>query len=238
LPAERVVEGPALRFAHLRHNGSSDESDEDADSCVLVAVPLEMGAASELLSKVLGALGEQDTMPVRIKPHPMMDPAVLLRHCGLAELPAHCSFVQGGMAEWLVRARVVVSAGSAVLLEALTAGVPAVTVGRESALNLNPLAWYTDLGSIRHSPDEILREVRRLWSLSEAERAAYRRRGAEILRTSFNEVTEETMGAFVRGLVDGADLVGTEASEPAATGDRSGGREKARSDERVMSTVS
>lgn len=194
LSVERVVEGPALRYAHLQR----DVKRHDAKPCVLVALPLELGAAVELLSKVHGALRDDVDVPVKVKPHPMMHLPDLLRECGLDHLPDHFELVRGGMAEWLGRARVVVSSGSAVLFEAVAGGVPTVTVGRESGLNLNPLSWLKDSGATLYGPSEIRTEVQRLWRLSTGDRDAYRRRGRELLHDGFNPVTDEWMHVFTK----------------------------------------
>ena len=197
LEADRVVEGPALRYAHLRE----DREHHDGPPCVLVALPLELGAGVELLHKVHDALGADSDLPVKLKPHPMAHPPELLQLSGLDRLPNHFEFVGGGMAEWLAAARVIVSAGSAVLFEALAAGVPTVTVGRECALNLNPLSWLDDTDPILYRPSDIRQEVQRLWHLTTAERDAYRRRGRELLSDAFNPVTDEWMHVFTDGRI-------------------------------------
>jgi hypothetical protein len=195
LPPERVTEGPALRFAHLWKN----QEPSAAEHCpqVLVALPLELGAAVELFSKVLVAMPKVERLCVKVKPHPMMNLDDLLRACDIAELPEPFEFVEGPLAEWLARSRLVVSMGSAVLYEAAIAGVPTVAVGREGGLNLNPLEWLDGLDRVCHDPEEIRAEVLRLWRLSEGERVELRRRGKAILSASFNPVTEDTMHAFL-----------------------------------------
>lgn len=192
LSPQRVVEGPALRYSHLQR----DDEHHDAMPCVLVALPLELGAAVELLSKTHSALRDDVDLPVKVKPHPMTHLPDLLRECALDHLPDHFEFVRGGMAEWLGCARVIVSMGSAVLFEAVAGGVPTVSVGRESGLNLNPLTWLKDSGAIVYHPSDIREEVLRMWHLSTRDRDAYRRRGRELMRDSFNPVTDEWMHVF------------------------------------------
>jgi hypothetical protein len=169
---------------------------------VLVALPLELGTAVELLSKVLDALGPATDLPVRIKPHPMMDRSALVHHCGIDRLPPHFAFVDGAMDDWLAEARVMLSSGSAVLYEAVAAGIPAVVVGREGGLNLNPLAWLPEAAPVCHHADQIQSEARRLWSLSASEREQRHRDADAIRRTSFNPTTDQSMRVFIDGLVD------------------------------------
>lgn len=196
LDAERVADGPALRYAHL---GRDDDGPAVAGepSCVLVALPLELGAAVEVFSKVLVALEDLRDVPVHIKPHPMMDRDALLRENRAENLPDHFAFVDGAMDPWLGRACVVVSAGSAVLYEAAAAGVPTVSVGREGGLNLSPLEWLPDPTPLCYGPEDIRVEVRTLLDLSRHQRVQRRGRGLAIKRDSFNPVTDESMRIFL-----------------------------------------
>ncbi|HWX09383.1 MAG TPA: hypothetical protein VNY33_05345 [Gaiellaceae bacterium] len=200
LPPERAVVGPALRYAHLwAANGASP--DGVGRAAALVSLPLELQAGVELLVKLVRAFGETQTVQVLLKPHPMSSPERLFAAARLTELPPHFELVDGGMGEWLPHAGVLISLASSTLYEALAAGVPVVVVGRESALDLNPLAWYPELAAVFSTPEEIRDETARLLSLSPDDLDAYRIRGMEILRRSFNPVTDSAMSAFVEGFV-------------------------------------
>jgi len=225
---DRVVEGPALRYAHLAQANAAPAGRTFDRSCILVALPLELGAAVELLAKVLRALGDRPDLAVKVKPHPMMKRPELMRHCGIDRLPDHFEFVEGGMDHWLDRARLIISAGSAVLYEAVAAGVPAIAVGREGGLNLNPLAPKTVPGTLEaqtkvgcharntsvaipvaafshttcYAPDEIRIEAERLWNLSASDREQRERDADAIRSTSFNPTNDETLRAFTAGLID------------------------------------
>ena len=198
-PPERSVVGPALRYAYLWSANLS--SSGAGGAAVLVPLPLEHRAAVELLAKVVQAFGETTSLRVLLKPHPMSHSDKLFATARESELPRHFELVDGGMDKWLRHAGVLISLASSTLYEALAAGVPVVVVGRESALDLNPLAWYPELERVVSDPEEIRAEALRLLSLSPEELAAYRRRGKEILRRSFNPVTDESMRVFVDGLV-------------------------------------
>ncbi len=197
LDPERVVDGPALRFAHLWQAAAPDADSADEPSRILVALPLELGAAVEVFSKVLAALSDLPDVPVRIKPHPMMNRDALLQESRVERLPDHFEFVDGPMATWLASARVVVSAGSAVLYEAAAAGVPAVAVGREGGLNLSPTDWLSKPTPLCHGPEDIRSQVQSLLRLSGHELAQRRQRGVAIKRDSFNVASEENMRVFL-----------------------------------------
>lgn len=198
LPPERAVVGAALRYRHLwsRPPAAGARGDD-----ILVTLPLELQAGAELLVKVLQAFTECDVPRVLLKPHPMASAARLFREARVSALPRHFEVVGGSMAESLPRAGVLLSLASSSLHEALAAGVPVVVVGRDAALDLNPLAWYPELAPVTAEPDAIRAETLRLFNLTGEELAAYRRRGEEVLRRSFSPAGEIALRAFVEGLV-------------------------------------
>ena len=101
------------------------------------------------------------------------------------------------MRDWLPRSRVLLGLASSTLIEALAAGVPPIAVGRDAALDLNPLAWFPELGGVVSGPAEIRARVEQLLSLSPAELEDYRRHGREILARCFEPVTDDAMTAFL-----------------------------------------
>ncbi len=210
LDPQRVVEGPALRYAHLA--GAAPRNGEER-ACVLVALPLELGSAVELLSKVLAGLGDATDLAVKVKPHPMMSLPDLMHHCRVDRMPDHFEFVDGSMDTWLARARLIISSGSAVLYEAVAAGVPAIVVGREGGLNLNPLAGLPDPSPVCHRPEQIHAETRRLWNLTATDRDQRRQNADDIRRTSFNPTTPDAMRVFIDGLVDAPPASTTVSAE-------------------------
>ena len=200
LDAEQLVEGPALRYAYLWENKKPMPQEIPSAEHVLLALPIELEPAVELLAKTLQAIEEieESTLQIKIKPHPLMNQAKLMQECGVTEIPSHIEFVQDPIGELLRHSSVVISAGSAVMCEATIAGVPLVIVGREGDLNFNPLDEQNNDIHICHSPDDIREEVVRLMNLAPAERADYRRRGKALLRDSYNPITNERMQAFLR----------------------------------------
>lgn len=211
LPADRAMVGPALRYAHLWRMTGSEIARPDKGGCVLVPLPLMLEDAVELLIKVAHAFGNVKDLQVILKSHPMSSLEALLRTARLKELPSYFKFVRGAMGEWLAKAHVVVAMSSSTIYEALAAGLPVIVVGHETALDLNPLAWYPDLDRVLRSPEEILKETQRLLMLSAEDLAHYRRYAREILRTSFHPVTDQAMHAFIDGFVNLPERHGTQA---------------------------
>ncbi len=212
LPERLLHEGPALRFGHLFRGGPASREPEPERDEVLVPLPLVRDAAAELLLKVVRALEGDPARPVKVKPHPMGPVEPILVAAGVDALPGHFEVVGGGMGEWIDRAGVVVSLGSSALYESLAAGVEVIVVGRDAALDLNPLAWHPDLARLVHGPEAIADAVRAAFARTPAERAALRERATEVLRETFNPIDDSGLGAFWRA-------AGYE-SEPAPTNSR------------------
>jgi hypothetical protein len=181
LPPEIAVVGPALRYRHLHGDGAAPHS---RGRRVLILLPLVRDASTELLHKAVAGLEGVDA-DVAVKLHPMGSREALLNAAGMTQLPARWDWAKPAMKDALAEADVVVSLGSSSLHEALAAGVPVVGVGREAALDLNPLAWFPDVGELSRTPEVITVEVERLLALSDEELAAYRKRASEILDQSF-----------------------------------------------------
>src|SRR5262249_38207607 len=142
LPGDRVVAGPALRYRHLR------EAPAAHGDRILVPLPLMDDVACDLLGKIVAGLAG---LPVALQPHPMARHAAQRSACGVTGLPEGFEIATGSMGALLAQAKVVVSTASSTLLEAVAAGVPVVVVGRDAALDLNPLEWYEGLAPVAHS---------------------------------------------------------------------------------------
>lgn len=201
LPTDLVAAGPALRYTHLWQTPRSPQPRPADGACVLVLLSLVQRPAVELLLKAIEAFGTANDLRVLVKPHPMAPVGTLLHLAGIERLPAHFEPADEAMADALAQARVAVAMETNSVYESLAAGVPVVVAGRSAGLDLNPLAWHDGLSAVFSEPEEIRAETRRLLALAPEELDAYRERGREILRESFNPVTDETMSALVDGLV-------------------------------------
>ena len=192
MPEDRVLKGPALRYAHLRQ--TQPTADSGQPTLLFVPLSLDTSASAELLWKLAAALPD---VPVAIKPHPMAQMPGFREAVGADRLPPSFEWVGGSMDEWLARCGAVAAIASTTILETAAAGVPVVVVGREAALDLNPLAWSDELGRVVREPAEIRDEVLRLLDLDEAGRERYRELGRRLVEESFAPVTDEAMEAFL-----------------------------------------
>src|SRR5206468_1514903 len=115
LPAELVIEGPAIRYEYLLDHKLLSERARTGR--VLVTLPLPSEEAVELILKVVEAFSEHDTFRIVIKPHPMMPLRRVLRSAGIDRLPAGFESVSGSMADVLPGSDVVVALSSSTLFE-------------------------------------------------------------------------------------------------------------------------
>ena len=199
LPANKLTVGPALRYRHL-HNDNNFQSEEfsESNNCVLVPLPLMPSDGAELFNKVLLAFGGYTKYCFIIKPHPMAPKNEALFSCyGIDRLPNHFKFSRKNISEWLPKIQAVVSMSSSVVHEFAAAGIPLVVVGRDTALELNPLGFFPKRDKVFYSPKQIRQELERLMNLTKEERQSYQTESEEILKTSFNPVTDSSLKTFI-----------------------------------------
>jgi hypothetical protein len=157
---------------------------------VLVTLPLPIDDAVELLLKTIEALGGTE-LHAGIKPHPMMAFPQLLAAAGVAALPPNFEVIAGSMAAALERSDVVVALSSSTVFETWCAGLPMVIVGRETAIDQNPLDWLPERHPVVYDPAEIAAEVQRVLRQPPASPSP------ELLARCFNPVDDTTLAAFL-----------------------------------------
>lgn len=197
LPTERVAVGCALRFDHLQGLSEKNIQAERIEKNILVTLSLEPDAVDELIHKVVRAFKDAPEFPVLIKPHPLMPPARLRAAIDTQEMPSHFHFVEGPIRDWLLRADLLISTGSATAYEALAMGIPALRVGRETDLDFDPLMWLLEYRQACRAPEEIRHRAVELLNLDDTERQRLREFGQEFLQKSFAPVKEEGLRRFM-----------------------------------------
>ncbi len=198
LPEGLTVAGPALRYRHLWRQAPCSEV--PAKSGIFVPLPMMLSDAAELLMKLIQAFAAEPKIRLFLKPHPMSS-ARMLGSAGISSLPQNFEIVSGDISSWLVRAQVVIALSSSALYEALAAGVPVLPVGREAALDLNPLAWHANCARQYYSASEIRDEALRLLQISPDELRSYQEQTQRILEEGFGQVNDSTLSCFVDGLL-------------------------------------
>lgn len=199
LPSNIPVAGPALRYKYLWELNDKGYKNKDID--IFVPLPHVLSEGVELLTKLIEAFNDE---PLRIvvKPHPMSVLDDVLNNIGKDKVPANFEFVQGNIDEWIPRARTIIGISSGSIYEGLAAGVPVIVVGRESALNLNPLDYFPDLNKVVYSPEEIKKASMEALANSKAFLNIYKQTGRKLMEYSFNPSTDENMAAFIEELAD------------------------------------
>jgi hypothetical protein len=140
MPTELLREGPALRHGYLFDREQMPLNIEPVWD-VLVLLPLMQDDAAELLHKIIAVKPDLGMQKIAVKLHPMMSAANLLDVCNLKSLPENYEFVDAGLGELLLQASVVVCMSSTVILEVAASGAKLIVLGRDAALNFNPLGF-------------------------------------------------------------------------------------------------
>jgi hypothetical protein len=183
LPEELLRIGPALRATGRPPGGG------DPHGGVLVPLPLPPGAAAELLAKATAALAALER-PLLVKPHPMAGAAA-------PAIPSDAVTVDDDLGAALSGAALVLGLASSATVQAVTDGVPTVVVGREAALDIDPLGWTPDAPRPVSAPPDIAARARELLALGAEEREAWRLAGERLSRACFGAVDDEHLRAFL-----------------------------------------
>ncbi|MEO8035123.1 MAG: hypothetical protein ABI837_11880 [Acidobacteriota bacterium] len=187
LPSERVMAGPAIRYQYLlSERGEARPSRRR----ILVTLPLPIDDALELLLKTIDALGGTD-LNVTVKPHPMMAFPAVMSAAGVKDLPGNFQLITGPMAKALEGCDVVVALSSSTVFETWCAGLPVVIVGRESAIDQNPMEWLSDRPAVVYEVGEIRQAVETML-LQPGQTPT-----TTMLHEFFNPVNDSTLGAFL-----------------------------------------
>lgn len=198
LDPDIAVVGAALRYKHLwvKHDSSFLRSTSTSID-IFVPLPLMMPAGVELLDKLIAAFSCDTTLRVMLKAHPMSSVEALLSAAGVAALPPHFLTTKDAMNSILPRTRLMVGLSTSAMFEAVAAGVAVVRVRRETALDLDPLAFLGDFSPAVCTAAELSVEVQRLLNQSDIERGELFRTGREVLARAFHPCDEAGFKAFL-----------------------------------------
>jgi hypothetical protein len=190
--------GAALRYRHLTSRDDiSFLPNESLSIDVFVPLPLMMPAGVELLDKLIASFGSEPGIRVMLKAHPMSTINALLSAAQIGALPPHFQITKSEMSTILPRTRVMVGLSTCTMFEAVAAGVPVVRLHRETAIDLDPLAFLGDFSPVVRSAVELLKTVKDLLNLSDAEKQNIQLAGREILSEAFHPCDKDGMNAFL-----------------------------------------
>lgn len=192
-PPEKLKVGPSLRYLHLL-DGPRAVAGEDRT--VLVMLALHPAVSAEMMHKLVEAFPKDEGIRFLIKVHPMMTDQQRRLVMGERDLPHHMRIVDGEIAQWIKEAACAIVGGGTSGLELLLAGVPVVTIGRETDFDIDPLGWFPEVDKRVYSSIE-LRDVV-LGFLSSSNGDCRRVRSwADLYRNyCLSELSEQTIRAF------------------------------------------
>ena len=198
LPAERAVLGAALRYRGLWDSLGRVRAQPATATCeVFAPLPLMLDHGAELLDKLIHAFGGHPEIRVLLKAHPMSTVEQLLSASSLPGLPPNFATTTQPTAAILPTVRVMAALSTSTMFEAVAAGVPVIRVGREAALDLDPLAYLGDFSPLVRNAEALLAHVVRLLQLEDAALQDLAARGRRLLQQAFLPCDPEGLAAFL-----------------------------------------
>ncbi len=199
-PALPCTPAAALRYAHVfneeKRNGGAIVSHQ---KFVLVLTSDNHDEIIELLlmtQKIMKSLRKD--VNVLIQFHPDIKIDEIIKWLPEIQIDNRFKIVQGSLEDRIREASVVISKGSSSIVEAIAKGTPAIFVGNQNTLNLNPLTGIiTPLFTECYSNEEVLNALSKYLNLSKDDRKEYRNLGKSIRKMFFLPVNEHTLSHFL-----------------------------------------
>jgi hypothetical protein len=188
----------ALRYAHL-FEPCTDQEKGAGELMILVLLPFWLEDAVELLSILKSSLEKvSKNAPIWIKCHPDYGPRELIESFGTESWPKQFFIFEGGMPEALRRANLVISRGSSSLVEALTQGIPAVAVGKQTAITPR-VTCADEISFLREcfSKEELVLALNKIFHEGERNSKRHIKEGRKIRELFFTPVTPQTMWPYL-----------------------------------------
>lgn len=192
----------ALRYSHLFNGENVSESERNREQngqSIMVLLPFDMTEAVELLETVKDSLSQiRDDIRMLIKGHPDYSSRQLMQAFGVDCWPVRFEIFKGSLSEAFKLTSIVISSNSSSMIEAAAKGIPVIFLGRQTALNLNPLSGLNmKIATECFSPAELVNAINRYIELSPAEKIKYKKLGTKVRNLYFTPVNEETLQPFL-----------------------------------------
>jgi len=194
-PGEKLTVGSALRYTYLwQRKLEKPISPMNGVLQILVPLSLVKNASIELIQKVMGAVGQQTSYEIYLKPHPM----------GLKfveELPtstlSRVEVLTGSMDAALSKVDVILTGATSAALDGVLSGKPVIRIGRESDLDLDPLGCLKGFERVFYHEEEI-REVLKQYHLAlKNGKSVINYDPNTFLQNLFAPPTEDFLSAFI-----------------------------------------
>ncbi|EKD74606.1 MAG: hypothetical protein ACD_44C00384G0001, partial [uncultured bacterium] len=195
--------GPSLRYQYLSYTPL-----EENKNYVLVLLPFDFSATTELLFKLMHAFPEEEGIHFYLKLHPMMNRAELNSLLEKHPLPgSYMIVVQGEMLDWLAEAICVISTASVAAMEVALLGIPIIRIGRDLDFNLDPLAWFSELGDVVYGHEALRDVVRQILLASPDNLIRWKLWSKKIKKETLSPINDETIDVFVNRDYQNKDCV-------------------------------
>jgi hypothetical protein len=190
----------ALRQTHI-FEATTDGRPPDDNKAIVVLLPFDLAESVEILEILRKALEHLDgSMPILVKCHPDFQPGELVQVFGKKRWPDRFKIFRGDLPQALDRGAMVISSNSSSMIEAAARGIPAIFLGRETALNQKILLNSpTDLIVECFSVKELVAAIQKYRTLSPEDIAQNLKLGKKVRDLFFLPVTHETMLPFITG---------------------------------------
>ncbi len=178
--------GAALRYSHLFNMTERIENTSELKNTILVLPPGYLDETLEILDMLLDALPDAPSgMEYLIKCHPDFSLATIVNAFGREQWPNEFRIWDGNLTDAFQVAGMVVASNSSSMVEAMVMGIPSILIGRQSNLNMNPLAEISSASfEICFNGFQLAKAIARFYSLSQDERDTLIR-GGLLLRDQF-----------------------------------------------------
>ena len=204
-PQEKLRIGPSLRYQYLF---STFLEENKKKSHILVVLPFDFSATAELLFKLTHAFPKEEGIRFYLKLHPMMNREELNLLFERHPLPgSYMTVVQGEMLDWLAEAICVISTASVAAMEVALLGVPIIRVGRDLDFNLDPLAWFSELGQVVYGYDALRDAVSQIFLASPDNLIRWKLWSKKIKKETLSPINDETIDVFVNRNYQNKDCI-------------------------------
>ncbi len=192
--------GCALRQGR-RANSSGTRSRNDSITKLLLVLATGFDEYVQAMRFLDRAFDETNSIEIGVRPHPAFPFDQALGRIGRLDL--NYSLMGGPLEENLEWPDVVVYVSSTVGLTAISRGIPAVNIDLGEFMDYDPAPPTCPLKWSVSGPEELVPVLERIEAIADAEFAELQRQAREFGEQYFRPVTDESLNAFCKLIVDG-----------------------------------
>ena len=193
----------SLRYSYIFNDPNTLSGQKAGQKTIMVLLPFDLSEALEILETIHSVLGLiSDGVQISIKCHPDYSARDLIHMFGEKNWPDRFNIFEGALTDALKESSIVISSNSSSVIEAITRGVPAIFLGRQTVLSQNiSKAINNDITSECFSDSELIAAVNKYLNISDYDLERYKDIGNKARGLFFSPINENTMAPFleVRG---------------------------------------